>query len=72
MQTSEIDLFKKIIKESIKESVKEALKEERFLLYESLVPFVSQKEQKEIDSLYGSPADYNENDFEDATDWVLN
>lgn len=71
MQANEIDLFKQIIKESIKESVKEALKEERYLLYETLVPYVSQNEQKEIESLYGSPADYNENEFEDATDWVM-
>lgn len=66
MQTSEINLFKKIIKES----VKEALREERHMLYDTLIPFVSAKEQQEIESLYGSPGNYNENDFEDMTDWV--
>ena len=67
MQTSEINMFKKIIKESIKE----ALQEERYLLYDTLIPGVSAKEQKEIESLYGSPDHYNENEFEDLTDWVL-
>lgn len=67
MQTSELNMFKKIIKESIKE----ALREERYLLYDTLIPFVSSKEQKEIESLYGSPGNYDENEFEDLTDWVL-
>jgi hypothetical protein len=67
MQTSELNMFKKIIKESIKE----ALREERYLLYDTLIPFVSAKEQKEIESLYGSPENYDENEFEDLTDWVL-
>ena len=68
MQTSELDLFKKVIKESIKE----ALREERQVLYDTLIPFVSEKEQEEIESLYGSPGNYNEDEFEDMTDWVIN
>jgi hypothetical protein len=67
MKASEIVMFKKIIKES----VKEALKEERYLLYDTLIPFVSAKEQKDIESLYGSPDNYDESEFEDLTDWVL-
>lgn len=67
MQTSELNMIKKVIKESIKE----ALQEERFLLYETLIPSVSAKEQAEIESLYGSPDNYDENEFEDLTDWVL-
>lgn len=67
MQTSELNIIKKVIKESIKE----ALKEERFLLYETLVPSVSAKEQAEIESRYGSPDNYNVNEFEDLTKWVL-
>ena len=68
MQVSEINMFKKIIKESIKE----ALKEERYLLYDTMIPFASVKEQAEIESLYGSPGNYDEDEFEDLTDWVLN
>jgi hypothetical protein len=68
MQTSEINMFKKIIKESIKE----ALQEERALLYDTLIPLVSAKEQKEIESCYGSPDRYHENEFEDLTGWDLN
>jgi hypothetical protein len=68
MQTSELNMFKKIIKESIKE----ALREERYLLYDTLIPFVSAKEQKEIESLYGSPENYDENEFEDLTDLSRN
>jgi hypothetical protein len=67
MQASELDMLKKIVKES----VKEALKEERYLLYDVLVPSVSAKEQAEIESLYGSPDKYDEDEFEDLTDWVL-
>jgi hypothetical protein len=67
MQMNEITALKEIIKDS----VKEALREERLALYETLIPLVSKKEQKEIEKIHGSPADYNENEFTDLTDWVL-
>ncbi|MCP5102045.1 MAG: hypothetical protein GY950_01635 [bacterium] len=60
-------MFKRLIKESIKE----ALKEERYLLYDTLIPSVGAKEQAEIESRYGSPDNYDENEFEDVTEWVL-
>ena len=68
MQTNEINLFKQIIKESIKE----ALREERYVIYDTLIPSVSAEEQREIDELHGFPGDYEEGELEDVTDWVLN
>jgi len=58
------------LKEIIKKSVKEAIREERINLFLSIIPYVSDKEQKEIEKLYGKPSDYNEKDFEDFTNWV--
>jgi hypothetical protein len=59
--------FRKIVKESIKD----ALREERLSLYEVLIPYVSKKELRDIEERYGSPADYDEKEFKDLTDWVM-
>lgn len=58
------------LKEIIKESVREVLKEERFSLYEILIPYVSKRELNEIRKKYGSPQKYDEKDFVDMTSWI--
>ncbi|MFQ5706468.1 MAG: hypothetical protein ACE5HO_03415 [bacterium] len=58
------------LKALIKESVREVLKEERLVLYELLVPYVSSKELQEITKKYGSPEDYDEEKFIDMTHWI--
>ncbi len=55
----------------IKDSIREALREERLNLYEILIPYVSKKEQAEIEAKFGHPARYDENAFDDMTDWVM-
>jgi hypothetical protein len=42
----------------------------RFLLpaVRYIIPFVSAKEQSDIESLYSSPDNYDESEFEDLTD----
>ena len=56
------------IKDLVKESVKEAIREERFSLYQALIPTVSKKEMEEIISECGNPKDYKKNDFLDISD----
>ena len=58
------------LKVLIKESVREVLREERLLLCQILMPYVSDDEQAEIDADFGSPSDYEDNDLVDMTDWV--
>ena len=58
------------LKALIKESVREAIREERLKLFEILIPYVTQKEMDEIRKLHGTPADFDEDEFEDMTDWV--
>ncbi len=55
----------------IKDSIREALREERLSLYEVLIPYVSKKEQAEIELKFGHPANYEEDEFDDMTDWVM-
>jgi hypothetical protein len=58
------------LKALIKESVREVLREERLLLSQTLIPYVSEKEQKELDEMFGSPSDYEDEESVDMTDWV--
>jgi len=58
------------LKKLIKESVKEAIKEERLNLYLSIIPYVSEKEQREIEKLYGEPSKYNEKKFKDMKEKI--
>ena len=58
------------LKEVIKESVREVLREERLALCEALIPYVSQKEMKEIIQKFASPTEYENTDFADMTDWI--
>lgn len=58
------------LKALIKESMHEVLREERLLLCQLLVPYVSQEEQEELDAEFGSPLDYEDEEWIDMTDWV--
>lgn len=65
METKELKLL-------IKESLREVLQEERLLLCNSLMPYVSDEEQNKIDAEFGNPSDYNDDESIDMTDWVKN
>lgn len=58
------------LKALIKESVREVLREERLLLSQALIPYVSEKEQEELDVMFGSPSDYENQESVDMTEWV--
>ena len=58
------------LKALIKESVREVLQEERLLLCQLLMPYVSDEEQAEIEAEFGSPSDYDDEELIDMTDWV--
>ncbi len=58
------------LKEMIKQSVREVIKEERLSLYEILVPYASNKEIDEIHKKYGSPQNYDKEEFVDMTNWI--
>jgi len=61
----------KTLRKIVKESIRDVLKEERFHLYEILVPRVAKKELREIETAYGSPSRYHKSEFKDMTDWVM-
>jgi len=58
------------LKEVIKESIREVLHEERLTLCESLIPYATKKELREIIQKYGSPNGYKKEEFVDMTDWI--
>jgi hypothetical protein len=58
------------LKALIKESIREVLQEERLSLIQALIPSVNAQEMKEIFQKFGTPDNYNENDFVDMTDWL--
>jgi hypothetical protein len=58
------------LKALIKESVREVLQEERLSLIQALIPSVNGQEMKEISQKFGTPDNYNENDFVDMTNWL--
>lgn len=58
------------LKALIKESVREVLREERLLLCQALIPYVSDEEQAEIESEFGSPSDYDDDEVVDMTHWI--
>ncbi len=58
------------LKVLIKESVREVLREERLLLCQILMPYVSDDEQAEIDADFGFPSDYDDDELVDMTSWV--
>ncbi len=60
------------LKTLIKESIREVLREERLLLCNVLMPYVSDEEQQEIDAELGQPQDYEDEELTDMTDWLTN
>jgi hypothetical protein len=58
------------LKALIKESIREVLREERMLLCEVLIPYVSDEEQAELNEIFGSPSDYEEEEIVDMTEWI--
>jgi hypothetical protein len=60
----------KELKALIKESVREVLREERLMLCDSLIPYVTDEEQAEIEEEFGLPSDYESDEMIDMTNWV--
>lgn len=58
------------LKALIKESMREVLREERLLLCKILIPYVDDAEQTELETEFGSPADYQDDEAIDMTAWV--
>jgi hypothetical protein len=57
------------LKALIKETMREVLQEERLLLCKMLMPYVSDAEQVEIETQFGTPDDEDE-EWIDMTEWV--
>ena len=62
---------KQELKALIKETMKEVIQEERASLSQILIPYVSDKEQEELETEFGIPSTEKE-EFVDLTDWVKN
>jgi hypothetical protein len=58
------------LKALIKESMREVLREERLLLCKILMPYVDNVEQAELETEFGLPADYQDEEAIDMTAWV--
>lgn len=63
---------KQELKALIKETMKEVIQEERHNLYQILIPYVSEKEQQELEAEFGITSAENEEELVDLTDWVKN
>ena len=62
---------KQELKALIKETMKEVIQEERASLSQILIPYVSDKEQEELEREFGIPLTEKE-ELVDLTDWVKN
>ena len=62
---------KQELKALIKETMKEVIQEERASLSQILIPYVSDKEQEELEVEFGIPSTEKE-ELVDLTDWVNN
>ena len=62
---------KQELKALIKETMKEVIQEERANLSQILIPYVSDKEQEELEVEFGTPSVEKE-ELVDLTDWVKN
>ncbi len=58
------------LKTYIKEIIREVLREERMLLCKFLIPYVSEEEQEELNTEFGLPSDYENEEVFDMTDLV--
>jgi hypothetical protein len=69
-QRKEEDVETQDLKALIKESMREVLHEERLALCQMLAPYISQKEQAEIEADLGSSPEDEGEELTDMTDWV--
>lgn len=61
------------LKALIKETMREVLEEERLRLCQILISYVSDEEQREIETDFGVPSEYTDDEeFVDMTDWIKN
>jgi hypothetical protein len=60
----------KELKALIKESMREVLREERLILCKLLMPYVDDAEQAELETEFGSPINYQDDEVIDMTEWV--
>ncbi len=51
-----LTISKKELRDTVRESVREAFAQEMMSLRAFLLPFVSEREQKDIERLYGKPS----------------
>ena len=63
---------KQELKSLIKETMREVIQEERHNLCQILIPYISDKEQQELEAEFGSPSDDEDEHLVDLTDWVKN
>jgi hypothetical protein len=55
-----------------KETMKEVIQEERANLCQILIPYVSDKEQEELEAEFGKPTAESDEELIDLTDWINN
>ncbi|MBD2434985.1 MULTISPECIES: hypothetical protein [Fischerella] len=60
------------LKALIKETMREVLQEERLRLCQILIPYIGDDEQRELEVEFGVPADSDDEEVVDLTDWVKN
>jgi hypothetical protein len=63
---------KQELKALLKETMKEVIQEERANLCQILIPYVSDKEQEELEAEFGKPTTESDEELVDLTDWVNN
>ncbi len=83
----EIQELKALIKESVREVLREEMllvsqgsvpcineneQKQKFALFLSQIPYVSDEEQADIEKHFGLPSDYDRDEFVDMTAWVRN
>ena len=71
MTVNNNNMEKQELKALIKETMKEVIQEERASLSQILIPYVSDKEQEELEVEFGIPSTEKE-ELVDLTDWVKN
>lgn len=63
---------KQELKALIKETMREVIQEERHNLCQILIPYISDKEQNELEAEFGKPTAVDDEELVDLTDWVNN
>lgn len=58
------------LKALIKETMREVIREERHHLCQILIPYISDEEQQELETEFGSPSEDSDDELVDLTDWV--